>query len=228
MVKKNIPLHVGIIMDGNGRWAQKCGKSRIIGHIEGAKKVPVIVSHLFSQGVKTVSLYAFSEENFSRPQDEVEGIFSRIAEFVQKFSQTFGSSVRLVFSGDLNKVGVKLSEVCKSVADSTRNNSPYTLNLLLNYGGRAEIIRAVRLLYGEEVTEENFRSKLYVPDIPDPDLIIRTGGERRLSGFMPYQAVYSELYFSDVLFPDISTLDIDEALEDFSKRKRRYGGLTEK
>lgn len=226
-MKKNVPLHVGVIMDGNGRWAQKCGKSRVIGHIEGAKKVPIIVKHLFDRGVKTVSLYAFSEENFSRPQEEITGIFGRVAEFVSNFTQIFGNEVRLVFSGDLNKVGDELINVCESVAKSTCSNSPYTLNLMLNYGGRAEIIRAVRLLYGEEINEENFRAKLFVPDIPDPDLIIRTGGEKRLSGFMPYQAVYSELYFSDVLFPDITTVDIDDALEDYSRRSRRYGGISE-
>ncbi len=219
------PRHVGIIMDGNGRWAQNQGKTRVLGHIAGAKKIPAIVKHLFSKGVRVVSLYAFSGENFSRPRQEVEGIFERIEEFIASFSAVFGDTTRLVFSGDLSKVGDSLQRACRVAETFTRKNSPYTLNILLNYGGREEIIRAARLLCGGEIDENAFRSMLYNPDLGDPDLIIRTGGEKRLSGFMPFQSVYSELYFSDVLFPDISESDIDAALEDYLSRNRRFGNI---
>lgn len=225
MAESKLPVHVAVIMDGNGRWAQKCGKTRNIGHIEGAKRVPLVAKHLFERGVSVVSLYAFSEENFARPDDEVQGIFARIAEFVGSFTEQFDKTVRLTFSGDLSAVGAELSAVCKKAQAETLSNRPFTLNILLNYGGRSEIIRAARLLSGKEVSDESFRSALYTAELPDPDLIIRTGGEKRLSGFMPYQSAYAELYFSDVLFPEISTADIDAALDDYSSRSRRFGGI---
>jgi undecaprenyl diphosphate synthase len=219
------PTHVAVIMDGNGRWAQKCGKSRIIGHIAGAKKVPAVAKHLFKSGVKVVSLYAFSEENFARPADEVSGILARIAEFINGFKAQFGEEVRLVFSGNIEAVGEELSRLCEEAVLSTQNNGPFTLNIMLGYGGRTEILRAARLLSGQEITDQSFRKALYVPDLPDPDLIIRTGGEMRLSGFMPYQSAYAELYFSKVLFPDITEDDLDAALCDYSGRNRRFGGV---
>lgn len=224
MVEAKLPTHVAVIMDGNGRWAQKCGKTRNIGHIEGAKRVPLVVRHLFSRGVRVVTLYAFSEENFARPNEEVQGIFDRVAEFVEGFSETFGD-VRLVFSGELEAVSGRLCAACRQAELTTRSNAPFTLNILLNYGGRSEIIRAARLFSCDSSSDADFRSGLYHPELPDPDLIIRTGGEKRLSGFMPYQSAYSELYFSDVLFPDITTADLDAALEDYLGRSRRFGGI---
>lgn len=224
METKNIPTHVAVIMDGNGRWAQKRGFSREKGHFAGAKNVPVVAKRLFEKGVKVVSLYAFSEENFSRPSSEVEGIFDRISEFIQSFPIVFGNDVRLVFSGELDKVGEVLFNACKEVESATRQNSPFTLNVLLNYGGRTEILRAARFCKGEP-TPSSFRDGLY-QSLPDPDLVIRTGGERRLSGFMPYQTAYSELYFCDALFPDFSIEDVDDALSDYANRNRRFGGIT--
>ena len=217
------PRHVGIIMDGNGRWAQNQGKTRVSGHIAGAKKIPAIVKHLFSKGVRVVSLYAFSGENFSRPRQEVDGIFERIEEFIASFSAVFGDTTRLVFSGDLSKVGDSLQRACRVAETFTRKNSPYTLNILLNYGGREEIIRAARLLCGGEIDENAFRSMLYNPDLGDPDLIIRTGGEYRLSNFLLYQGAYSELYFTDVLWPDFDGAEFDKAIESYGERKRRFG-----
>ena len=226
MGEKKIPRHVAIIMDGNGRWAEKCGKTRVFGHIEGAKRVPVVANALFNAGVETVSLYAFSEENFARPAEEVTGIFDRIAEFLTAFPSYFlKGSVRLIFSGDLTRVGDGLRRACDEAEASTRLNAPYTLNILLNYGGRTEILRAARLLCGQNGDEQDFRRGLYNGYLHDPDLIIRTGGEKRLSGFMPFQSAYSELYFTDVLFPDINEDDIALALEDFAGRDRRFGGL---
>ena len=226
MDNANLPRHVAVIMDGNGRWAQKRGLSRINGHIAGAKKVPEVADHLFLRGVETVTLYAFSEENYSRPKEETDGIFERIRNFAATYpSGRLQGRVRLIFSGDLAKVSSELREACLSAELRTKASSPYTLNVLLNYGGRSEIIRAAGLLSGETVTEESFRRKLYSADLPDPDLIIRTGGEKRLSGFMPFQSAYSELYFCDTLFPDFGKDDIDLALSDYSARERRFGKI---
>ena len=221
-----IPRHVAVIMDGNGRWAAARGLSRTAGHAAGAKKVPEIARYLFSCGVEVVSLYALSEENFSRPKEEVQGILNRIEEFVRAFPSLFEEGkVRLVFSGEIEGAEGDLPAVCRQAELSTRSNKPYTLNVLLNYGGRSEILRAARLLCGKETSEDSFRAGLYRPELPDPDLIIRTGGERRLSGFMPFQSAYAELYFCNVLFPDVTEEDIEAALSDFASRNRRFGNI---
>lgn len=224
--RSSVPSHVAVIMDGNGRWATERDLPRQCGHKEGAKQVPVVANALFKAGVKVVSLYALSEENFSRPQEEVVGILKRVEEFINAFPLLFEpSSVRLRFSGEYEKAGESLCSSIKEAEEKTKTNSPFTLNILLGYGGRAEIIRAARLLSErkEEFTPENFEKALYTAGLPSPDLIIRTGGEKRLSGFMPYQSTYSELYFSDVLFPDLNEKDIETALKDYSLRNRRFG-----
>lgn len=223
-----LPEHVAVIMDGNGRWATERGLKRSEGHKEGAKKVSVVANALFNAGVKTVSLYALSEENFSRPQDEITGILERIEEFIAAFPKLFKEgSVRLRFLGSVEKAGEPLCSVIGQAEKDTLFCSPFTLNILLGYGGRAEIIRAARLLSekNEEFTAENFEKELYTSGLSDPDLIIRTGGEKRLSGFMPYQSTYSELYFCDTLFPDFGEEDISAALSDYSGRNRRFGKI---
>lgn len=223
---REIPKHVAVIMDGNGRWAAARGLERSAGHSAGAEKVPEIARYLFSRGVEVVSLYALSEENFSRPEAEVKGIIKRIEEFVLAFPSLFDEGkVRLVFSGDIDKAEGELPAVCRRAEFSTRSNKPYTLNVLLNYGGRSEILRAARLLCGKEGDEASFRTNLYNSFLPDPDLIIRTGGERRLSGFMPFQSAYAELYFTDVLFPDVTINDMEAALKDYGLRERRFGNI---
>ncbi len=223
-----MPKHVAVIMDGNGRWALKKGLSRSEGHVKGAAQVPVISEYFFSRGVKTVSLYALSEENFSRPKNEVNGIIDRITEFIAAFPRLFKrlcGSVRLCFSGERDRFG---EDFCKAIENAEREtalNLPYTLNILLGYGGRTEIIRAARLLSenGEPFTEDNFKKYLYHGELPDPDLIIRTGGDVRLSGFMPFQSTYSELYFCKTLFPEFGAEQAEDALNDYSLRKRKYG-----
>ncbi len=220
----NSLTHLAIIMDGNGRWALNHGLTRDKGHFYGAQRVAPVAKHLFARGVKVVSLYAFSTENFKRPTDEINGIFERIKEFIAALPTLFDGSVRVIFSGERDGIGEDLQRTIVFAEDSTRLNAPYTLNILLNYGGRAEILRAARLLSGREITEESFKRALYA-DLPDPDMIIRTGGEKRLSGFMLYQAAYSELYFTDVLFPDLSEADLDEAIKEYYSRDRRYGGI---
>ncbi|MBP5307838.1 MAG: di-trans,poly-cis-decaprenylcistransferase, partial [Clostridia bacterium] len=159
MTEKNtVPRHVAVIMDGNGRWAQKRGLSRINGHIEGAKNVPAVAEYLFSAGVGIVTLYAFSEENFSRPAGEVNGIFERILRFAAEYPSACKGRVRLFFSGDLEGVGEELRLACLAAEEKTRQYAPYALNVLVNYGGRSEILRAARMLSGKEVTAESFRS----------------------------------------------------------------------
>ena len=227
MAAENLPRHVAVIIDGNGRWAERLGLNRLEGHAAGAKNVPVIVERLFGRGVETVTLYAFSAENFSRPQAEVSGILSRIEEFLKGFFSIFRDRVRLIISGETEGLGDSLQRLCKEVSGLSPENAPHTLNILLNYGGRAEIHRAARFVHGN-FSEKSFRAGLYAPDLPDPDLIIRTGGERRLSGFMPYQSAYSELYFSDKMFPEFNAEDVDAALEDYSLRERRFGGIKHK
>lgn len=220
----NLPRHVAVIMDGNGRWAEKQGLPRTEGHVAGAKNVPIISKHLFDRGVEVVSLYALSGENLSRERSEVEGILFQVKEFIGAANAIFGDKVRLVVSGDLSAFGQDFARFVRDAESLTRSNSPHTINILLNYSGRAEILRAARLLSGKEITEQAFREALY-NDLPDPDLIIRTGGEARLSGFMPFQSAYSELYFCQTLFPDFSVKELDEALEYFSKRLRKFGGV---
>ncbi len=219
----NLPLHVAVIMDGNGRWAENRGEKREIGHLFGAKRVPAVARAFFDRGVRIVSLYAFSQENFRRPPIEVQGIFGCVEAFARSV-ETLGDDVRVIFSGEKSALPPSLAAACLAAEERTEVNKPFILNILIAYGGREEILRAARMLSGEKITEQNFRSALYA-DLPDPDLIIRTGGEKRLSGFMPFQSAYSELYFTDVLFPDFGDKDIEAALADYSSRQRRFGSL---
>lgn len=222
------PYHVAIIMDGNGRWASALGKPRSYGHKIGAENVERIVSHAFASGVKTLSLYAFSSENWSRPEEEVNKIFSLIISFLKKYiKKAEDNGVKVVFSGDLTALPKKLLSEAEEVINETESNDKFVLNIALNYGARAEIARAASLAAanGEPVTPETVSKYLYTAAIGDPELIIRTGGELRLSNFMLFQAAYSELYFTKVMWPDFNEEEFDKALEDFSKRKRRFGGI---
>lgn len=222
------PYHVAIIMDGNGRWASASGKPRSYGHKIGAENVERIVSHAFGRGVKALSLYAFSSENWSRPEKEVDKIFSLIVSFLKKYiKKAEDNGVKVVFSGDLTALPKKLLSEAEEVINGTKCNDKFVLNIALNYGARTEIARAASLAVknGEPVTPETVSKYLYTADIGDPELIIRTGGELRLSNFMLFQAAYSELYFTKVMWPDFDEEEFDKALEDFSKRKRRFGGI---
>ncbi len=231
ITKPAIPSHVAIIMDGNGRWAERLGKPRSYGHKFGAENVDGVVSHAFKRGVKVVSLYAFSSENWARPKDEVQKIFSLIVSFFKKYVDKANEyGIKIVFSGDLDGLPKDLKKQADSVLQSTCENKNGVLNIALNYGARAEIARAATLAVqnGEPVTPETLPKYLYTAELGDPELIIRTSGEYRLSNFMLFQSAYAELYFTDVLWPDFDEAEFDKAIEDFSKRKRRYGGLNEK
>ncbi len=223
------PKHVGFIMDGNGRWAKLRGKPRSFGHIKGSDNVEKVVTGCFERGVYAVTLYAFSTENRSRPKEEVDKILSLLEKFLKKYIKTLvKNEVKLVFSGDLSVLPKSLKNLAEEKTQQTENFTKNVLNIALNYGSRAEIIRACNALIKSgksEVTEKDFENELYTKFLPEIDLIVRTGGEKRLSNFFMYQAAYAELYFTDVYWPDFNEEELDKALLWFSKRQRRFGNV---
>ena len=223
-----IPSHVGIIMDGNGRWATMRGKKRTFGHQEGSKNVDRIVTHAFSSGVKSLTLYAFSSENWARPKEEVDALMKLLTTYFKKFiKKVVKNDVKLLVIGGREELSSELQKVIADGEEVSKNNTAHTLSIALNYGGRQEVVAAVNKLLknGEEVTVEGISKNLYTAEMGEPDLIIRTGGEYRLSNFLLYQGAYSELYFTDVLWPDFDEKEFDKALADFAGRKRRFGKI---
>lgn len=228
MQKDNNNLHVAIIMDGNGRWAQNRKKPRSYGHKIGSDNVEKISDFAFSNGVKTLTLYAFSCENWARPKAEVDELMRLLKVYLKKFTKKLvKNQIRLYIFGDVSAFSTELKEVINEGLEKTKNFDKNVLNLALNYGGRQEIVYAVNKLIknGEEITTENISKELYTAEFNDPDLIIRTGGEIRLSNFMMFQSAYSELYFTDVLWPDFNGEELLKALNAFKNRNRRFGGL---
>lgn len=227
--EKKVPRHIGFIMDGNGRWAKLRGKSRSYGHKKGADVIEEVVSACFDEGVEAVSLYAFSTENWSRPKEEIDTIFDLLEKFLRRYeNKLVNERIRLIISGDLSEISEKLRNRSISVMKNTERFVGKTLNIAINYGGRAEIVRAAKLLAeaGEPITEENLAGRLYTAGLPDIDLAVRTSGESRLSNFFLWQCAYAELYFTDVLWPDFGTEELKKALEWFAGRKRRFGNIT--
>ena len=224
-----IPRHVGIIMDGNGRWAKLRGKPRSYGHKKGAEVIYEIVSECFGKGIEAVSLYAFSTENWIRPKEEVNTIFGLLGLLLNsKFKKLMREKVRLIVSGDLSAIPENLRKRCEEVMALTADFTGRTLNVAVNYGSRAEIVRACNAIAQDgikTVTEEEIEKRLYTAGLPDIDLVIRTSGEMRLSNFFLWQCAYAEFYFTDVLWPDFHANELDEALEWYSGRKRRFGGV---
>ena len=227
--EKKVPRHIGFIMDGNGRWAKLRGKGRSYGHKKGADVIEEVVSACFFEGVEAVSLYAFSTENWSRPKEEIDTIFDLLEKFLRRYeNKLVNERIRLIISGDLSEISEKLRNRSISVMKNTERFVGKTLNIAINYGGRAEIVRAAKLLAeaGEPITEENLAGRLYTAGLPDIDLAVRTSGESRLSNFFLWQCAYAELYFTDVLWPDFGTEELKKALEWFAGRKRRFGNIT--
>ncbi|TFG79584.1 MAG: di-trans,poly-cis-decaprenylcistransferase [Spirochaetales bacterium] len=224
---ENPPVHVGLIMDGNGRWAKARGLSRTEGHKEGLKVAKRIVKAAEDFGVRYLSLYTFSTENWKRTADEVGFLMGLLRTHLgAEFDFYRENGVRIVHSGNLDGLPPDVAEAIRKVMADTAAFDGITVNLAINYGGRDEIIRAIRTIsHCEDPIDEAFlRARMDVPDIPDPDLVIRTGGEHRLSNFLLWQAAYSELFFSDVLWPDWNAEHLRTALEFFGSRKRRFGG----
>lgn len=227
--EKKVPRHIGFIMDGNGRWAKLRGKSRSYGHKKGADVIEEVVSACFFEGVEAVSLYAFSTENWSRPKEEIDTIFDLLEKFLSRYeNKLVNERIRLIISGDLSEISEKLRNRSILVMKNTERFVGKTLNIAINYGGRAEIVRAAKLLAeaGEPITEENLAGRLYTAGLPDIDLAVRTSGESRLSNFFLWQCAYAELYCTDVLWPDFGTEELKKALEWFAGRKRRFGNIT--
>jgi len=223
-----IPVHVGIIMDGNGRWAQQRGLVRTQGHLEGLKAAKRIVKAASDMGIKYLTLYAFSTENWKRTSQEVSFIMGLIKQYLRS-ELDFGKNnrIRTRFTGDMTGLPEDIQkEITDTIAD-TAEYSGMQVILAINYGGRDEIIRAFRKFTGDEadtsINEETIKKFLDNPDIPDPDLIIRSAGEYRTSNFLLWEGAYSELYFSQKLWPDWDKKDLETAIEDFKKRGRRFG-----
>ncbi len=221
-----IPSHVGIIMDGNGRWAEAQGKNRSYGHKFGAKNVDRIVSSAFESGVKSLTLYAFSAENWARPKNEVDELMKLLKEYFKKFiKKVVNNDVRLRVIGGRDELSADLLKVIVDGEEKSKLNTKNNLNIALNYGGRQEIARVVNNLIkeGKEITDKAILNSLDTAESGEVDLIIRTGGEKRLSNFLLFQGAYSELYFTDVLWPDFDEIELDKAIESFSNRNRRFG-----
>ena len=226
--------HLAIIMDGNGRWATERGLTRSDGHRAGAKQIAKVVEAAREFGIKYLTVYAFSTENWKRPQDEVRVLMELIAEFTtRQLPDMMKNNVRLRTIGRTNDLPLLSRMALQKAIDTTAENDGFTLNIALSYGGRAEMIDAMNKMLKEResdepLTEDEFRNYLYAPDLPDPDMMIRTGGEMRISNFLLWQLSYAELYVTPVYWPDFGRDELAAALENFSSRDRRFGGLTEK
>lgn len=222
--------HIAIIMDGNGRWAKKRHLPRLLGHRAGVKAVERTVRAAADFGIPYLSLYAFSTENWKRPKTEVKGLMSLFRYYInKKVQELVKEDVRLRFAGRTKELPKDIQEIIHEAENETEKGQRLQLIVCLNYGGRQEIVDAVQKLlkdgYKGEVTEETIRSHLYLPDLPDPDLIIRTSGEYRLSNFWLWEGSYSEFYFSSLLWPDFNKEALQEAILSYEKRDRRYGGI---
>lgn len=224
----DIPNHIAIIMDGNGRYAKQRKKLRSFGHMEGAKRVEPICRYCDELGVRYLTLYAFSTENYKRPKAEVDKIMALLNSYIKKFLQPMmNHNMKFLMIGDREDLDKKLFRNIENIEEKTKNNTGLCLILAINYGARNEIVRAVQTLMAKEkpVDEKNLEQALDTGKIPAPDLIIRTGGEKRLSNFLLWQSAYSELYFLDKYWPEFMEEDLLEAVKDYQSRKRRFGGL---
>lgn len=230
-----LPRHIGIIMDGNGRWAKKRGLPRTAGHREGVKRVTEIVEAAYNLNVQYLSLYAFSTENWKRPKNEIETLMKLLIQYIDKeIEKIHNNNIKVQTMGDLSKLPLPVIKEVNRAIELTKNNTKMVLNIGLNYGGRDEIIRAVKNILDdfklgkikkEDINEENFKNYLYTKDIPDLDLLIRPSGELRLSNFMLYQVAYTEFWFSDIYWPDFKEKHLYQAIIDYQKRDRRFGGV---
>jgi len=231
--KKKLPRHVAIIMDGNGRWAQARGLSRIEGHRAGADSVRIITRACRKLGLQYLTLYAFSEENWQRPRTEVEALWRLLNRYLKKeLKEMLQNNIRFNAVGDIDRLPRSTRDLLRKTMAATTGNGQMVLSLALSYGGRQEILRAARLMAGEcradrlkieEIDEQTFSAYLYTADLPDPDLLIRTGGEDRISNFLLWQMAYTEIFFTDAYWPDFREKELEEAIMDYQRRERRFG-----
>lgn len=228
-----IPSHIAIIMDGNARWAKSKNLPIKFGHKTGSENVEKIADACIELGVKNLTIYAFSSENWDRPKDEVDYLMNLMEDYLKKETTSLmKKEVKIVVSGDLSKVSQSIKSSIKSIEEQTKNNKKLLLNVAFSYGARQEILSAVKKISLavasnqiniSDITEQTLTNNLYQPEIPDPELLIRTAGDLRLSNFLLWQAAYSEFYFTKVCWPDFSKKHLIEAIQEFNKRERRYG-----
>ena len=229
-----VPVHVGIIMDGNGRWAKQRGFPRLAGHRAGTKNLRRVIRAAANAGIKHLTFYAFSTENWSRPEEEVGGLMGLLGEFIEtETPELHKEGARLLHIGHLEHLEPQLRQKIENAIELTKNNTRIDVILAFSYGGRDEIVTAVRKIVAagipaEEITQQTLSENMFTVGIPDPDLIIRTSGELRTSNFLTWQSVYSEWAFPNVLWPDFDEAALNQVLEDYAKRDRRFGGLSKK
>lgn len=226
--KSRLPRHIAIIMDGNGRWAKKRGLPRTAGHKVGAETFRKIALYCKALGVEYLTIYAFSTENWKRPADEVSTIMGLLEQYLHEAIDTMEKDhIRLRFFGDMSVLSPELQALAHRTDDISTHYDGFQANICLNYGGRAELLRAAQRCAerGLDWTEENLSANMYSAGIPDPELVIRPGGEMRLSNFLLWQCAYSELYFCDTLWPDFTRQELDKAIIDYQRRDRRFGGV---
>ena len=229
------PKHIAIILDGNGRWAKSKGMPRTYGHTVGAKNVETISRAAYNAGVEYLTLYAFSTENWTRPNDEVSAIMGLLGEYIKTCMKTAKKdNLRMKFIGDRSRLDKKLIDAMNELEDYTKDFTGLTLSIAVNYGSRDEMIRAMKSMYldiesgkisNDDVSEELFSTYLDTAGLPDPDLMIRTSGEQRLSNYLLWQFAYSEFYFTQVPWPDFNEEELKKAIEEYERRHRRFGGI---
>lgn len=228
MDNNKLPLHIGIIMDGNGRWAKKRLMPRNVGHKAGMNTMISLAEHAQKLGIKYLTVYALSTENLSRPKEELDGLFGLFRDyFSENIKKLYKSNARVKVIGDLSALPEDVRKLLNDGEAGSPENAQFTIVFAINYGSRAEIVDAVNRAVerGEKLDEGGFSSLLYTGGVPDPDLIIRTGGELRLSNFLLWQSAYAELYFTDVLFPDFNGRELDKALKAYAGRTRKFGKI---
>lgn len=224
-----VPVHIAIIMDGNGRWAKQRGLPRLAGHRAGTENLRRILRACVEFGVKILTIYAFSTENWGRPEAEVKGLMHILEDVIDReLPELNKEGVQLRHIGDLSRISPQLQKKVRYAIEMTRHNTQLILNVAFNYGGRAEIVRAVRQIVQaahrpEEITDELVSKYMYTSELPDPDLVVRTSGELRISNFLLWQAAYAEYYVADVYWPDFNKEELRKALIDYGQRDRRYG-----
>lgn len=230
----SLPKHIGIIMDGNGRWAKKRKLPRKAGHSVGAKTFKSIARYCNKIGIEYLTVYAFSTENWKRPKDEVDAIMKLLKDYLVDAKNFKDENIKVKFIGDLTPLSDELKQLIVEAEEGSVDATGLNLNIALNYGGRDEIVYAVKTIIDDvengrlnknEICEQTISDRIYTANQPDPDIIIRPSGEYRLSNFMIWQAAYSEFWYSDVLWPDFSSKDLDKAIADFQHRNRRFGGV---
>jgi len=231
-----MPSHIAIVMDGNGRWARAKGKNRVYGHKKGSENVKKIIRHSSKIGVKYLTLFTFSTENWERPKREVNALMKMFEQLLEKeVPELYKNNVRISFTGRRTRLSGSLLAKMENAEAVTRGNKGLNLILAMDYGGRQEIVDSFKMIAKQlsakqidKLEIDDIKHFLYLPDVPDPDLIIRTSGEYRISNFLLWEAAYSKMYYTDVLWPDFDEKELEKAVKDFSGRERRFGKVTEK